>query len=122
MGHLQGLAALAIDCADDAAGLARWWQGLLGGGEIETDDEGNASLSVAGYPGLDFLLVPETKTVKNRLHLDIRATDFDAAIADAVAHGATLAPDVYDGGRWQVLRDPQGNEFCILKPRPAPTG
>jgi hypothetical protein len=34
-----------------------------------------------------------------------------------LAIGATRADDVYDGGRWQVLRDPEGNEFCLLRPR-----
>jgi hypothetical protein len=35
-------------------------------------------------------------------------------VADAIALGATTAEDVYDGGEWRVLRDPEGNEFCIL--------
>ncbi|HVF04911.1 MAG TPA: VOC family protein [Frankiaceae bacterium] len=116
MNALQGLAAIGFDCTGDPAALARWWQGLLGG-EVEVDDEG-ATLRVPGWPNLDFFRVPEPKTVKNRLHLDIRATDYDAAVAAALAHGATRADDVYEGDRWQVLRDPEGNEFCILRPRP----
>jgi hypothetical protein len=111
-----GLAALAVDVTGDPAALARWWQGLVGG-ELEVDDDGDASLSVEGWPRLDFLRVPDVKSVKNRLHLDLRATDFDAAVDAALAHGATPANDVYDGDRWQVLRDPEGNEFCILRPR-----
>jgi predicted enzyme related to lactoylglutathione lyase len=39
------------------------------------------------------------------------------ATTQAVALGATRADDVYDGGRWQILRDPEGNEFCLLRPR-----
>ena len=117
MNALEGLAAVAIDCAGDPAELARWWQGLIGG-EVEVDDEGDASLTVAGWPRLDFLRVPEEKAVKNRLHLDLRATDLDAAVAAALAHGATKADDVFTGRGWQVLRDPAGNEFCILRPRP----
>lgn len=117
MNGIEGLTAVAIDCADDPAALARWWQGLVGG-EVEVDDDGDASLTVEGYPRLDFLRVPEPKTVKNRLHLDLRATDFDAALEAALAHGATRADDVYVGGKWVVLRDPHGNEFCILRPRP----
>ena len=119
MNGLEGLAAVAVDCAGDPIELATWWQGLVGG-ELEPDDDGDATLRVPGWPALDFLRVPDPKTVKNRLHLDLRATDFDAAVAAALAHGATPAPDVYDGGRWAVLRDPAGNEFCILRPkRPA---
>jgi hypothetical protein len=111
-----GLASVAVDCTDDPATLARWWQGLIGG-DVEVDGEGDASLYAEGYVGLDFLRVPEAKTVKNRLHLDLRASDFDAAVAAALAHGATRADDVYTGTSWATLRDPYGNEFCILRPR-----
>ncbi|MDQ1713667.1 MAG: hypothetical protein QOE45_3117 [Frankiaceae bacterium] len=116
MNGLAGLAALAIDCTDDPVPLARWWQGLVGG-EIEVDGDGDASLQADGYPRLDFLRVPDVKSVKNRLHLDLRATDFDAAVAAALAHGATRADDVYTGTSWAALRDTYGNEFCILRPR-----
>ncbi len=114
---ISGIAALAIDCADPP-GLARFWQQLLGG-EVEVDEEGDAELT-GGPVRLDFLRVPEHKTVKNRLHLDLRSDDYDAAVAHALDVGATRADDVYDGGNWQVLRDPEGNEFCILRPRAAP--
>jgi hypothetical protein len=110
-----GIAALAIDCADPAA-LARWWGRLLGG-EVEVDPDGLATLRTGGL-GIDFLRVPEAKTVKNRLHLDLRSSDLAAATEQAVALGATRADDVYDGGDWQVMRDPEGNEFCFLRPRP----
>jgi hypothetical protein len=43
--------------------------------------------------------------------------DFATAVEQALALGATRADDIYAGGRWQVLRDPEGNEFCILRPR-----
>jgi hypothetical protein len=62
--------------------------------------------------------VPEAKTVKNRLHLDLRSSDLTEATTQTLALGATRADDIYDQGRWQVLRDPEGNEFCILRPRP----
>lgn len=109
------LAAVAIDCTDDPADLARWWQGLVGG-EVVVDGDGDAELHVPGWPRLDFLRVPDAKTVKNRLHLDLRARDFDDAVVAAIGHGASPADDVYGGDSWQVLRDPQGNEFCILRP------
>ena len=111
---INGLAALAIDC-NDPPELARWWHGLIGG-ELDLDDQGDASVTADGFPRLDFLRVPEPKTIKNRLHLDLRSTDFDAAVAAAVAHGAVPADDVFDGSSWQVLRDPEANEFCILRP------
>jgi Glyoxalase-like domain len=110
-----GIAALAVDCAEPAA-LAGWWSRLLGG-SVEVDDDGDATLHTPGGLAIDFLRVPEAKTVKNRLHLDLRSADLAEATEQAVALGATRADDVYDGGVWQVLRDPEGNEFCLLRPR-----
>jgi predicted enzyme related to lactoylglutathione lyase len=112
-----GIAALAVDCAEPAA-LAGWWRRLLGG-SVEVDDDGDATLYTLDVDELtiDFVRVPEAKTVKNRLHLDLRTTDLAAATEQAVALGATRADDIYDGGRWQVMRDPEGNEFCLLRPR-----
>jgi hypothetical protein len=112
---VAGLAALAVDCREPEA-LARWWSRLLGG-EVEVDEEGNASLLTSDGLPMDFLRVPDTKTVKNRLHLDLRSTDLEEATRQAEALGATRADDVYDGGLWQVMRDPEGNEFCLLRPR-----
>jgi Glyoxalase-like domain len=110
-----GIAALAVDCARPEE-LARWWRRLLGG-SVEVDDDGDATLHTPGGLAIDFLRVPEAKTVKNRLHLDLRSTDLAEATEQAVALGATRADDLYDGGGWQVLRDPEGNEFCLLRPR-----
>jgi glyoxalase superfamily protein len=113
---IVGVAALAIDCAEPES-LARWWSRLLGG-SVEVGSDGFATLYAGDGLTIDFARVPEPKTVKNRLHLDLRSADLAAATAQALALGATRADDIYDGGRWQVLRDPEGNEFCILAPRP----
>ena len=112
---VTGIAALAVDC-HDPSGLARWWSRLLGG-EVDADPDGDATLHTPDGLAIDFARVPEAKTVKNRLHLDLRSTDLAEATAQAVAFGAPRADDIYDGGRWQVLRDPEGNEFCLLRPR-----
>jgi Glyoxalase-like domain len=112
-----GIAALAIDCARPLE-LAHWWSRLLGG-KVEPDPDGLATLHTPDGLAIDFLLVPEGKTVKNRLHLDIRSSDYESAVAQARALGATDADDVYDEGAWKVLRDPEGNEFCILRHRPS---
>jgi hypothetical protein len=110
------IAALAIDSADPP-NIARWWARLLGG-TVEVDPDGDATLRTPGGLAIDFVRVPEAKTVKNRLHLDLRSVgDFGAAVAQARSLGAVPADDVYDGDSWQVLRDPEGNEFCILRPR-----
>jgi hypothetical protein len=113
---IAGIAALAIDCHDPPE-LARWWSRLLGG-TVEVIADGDATLLTPGGLAIDFARVPEAKSVKNRLHLDLRSTDLAAATEQAVALGATRADDIYDGGKWQVLRDPEGNELCLLRPRP----
>lgn len=112
-----GIAALAIDCHDPPE-LARWWSRLLGG-SVEVAEDGDATLRAPGGLAIDFGRVPEAKTVKNRLHLDLRSSDLAEATAQALVLGATRADDIYDQGRWQVLRDPEGNEFCLLRPRPS---
>ncbi len=112
---VTGISALAIDCADPAT-LASWWSRLVGG-PVEVDSSGDARLLPPQGPPIDFLKVPEAKSVKNRLHLDLGSRDFDLAVRQALALGATPAPDVYAGDAWQVLRDPEGNEFCILRPQ-----
>jgi hypothetical protein len=112
---ISGIAALAIDCTDPL-GLAHWWCRLLGG-TVEVQPHGEVTLHTSAGLALDFLPVHAPKTGKNRLHLDVRSQDFAAAVAQALALGATRADDIYAGGRWQVLRDPEGNEFCILRPR-----
>jgi hypothetical protein len=103
--------------ANDPPVLARFWAALLNGRGVVVDEDGDAWVEVDGCPRLDFLKVPETKEIKNRLHLDVAVTDLGAATQEALALGASLADDVYDGGRWQVLRDPEGNEFCLLPPQ-----
>ena len=111
---VRGIGIVAIDCADPPR-LAEFWAALVGG-EIEVDGDGDARLRLPGGPVLDFLRVPEGKSIKNRLHLDLYTTDFAVAIEQTLALGATRADDVYDGSSWQVLRDPEGNDFCLLRP------
>jgi hypothetical protein len=61
--------------------------------------------------------VPEGRTVKNRLHLDFRPDDQDAEVSRLLALGARPA-DIGQGEQsWVVLRDPEGNEFCVLGAR-----
>jgi len=113
-GHSPSLraVALAIDSAEPAA-LAAFWAALLGG-TVEVDSDGDATVRAPGTMPIDFLRVPEGKTVKNRLHLDLRGASYDDAIEKALRLGATRADDIYDGESWQVLRDPEDNEFCVL--------
>jgi hypothetical protein len=67
-------------------------------------------------PRLYFQAVEETKSVKNRLHLDIDRgrQDLDAAVADYVDAGAAFTRfGEHPGNKWAVMADPEGNEFCI---------
>ena len=71
---LGGIAALAIDCTDPP-GLAHWWRCVLGGA-VEVHPQGYATLYTPEGLALDFLPVPEPKTGKNRLHLDVRSLSY----------------------------------------------
>ena len=114
------VAAVVCGCADPAA-VADFWQLASGFGRHESAD-GFASLrSPAGTgPFLELLRVPGAKTVKNRVHLDLRPwpdTDHAAAVAELLAAGATPADVGQHDVPWTVLADPEGGEFCVLTPR-----
>lgn len=70
----------------------------------------------AGPPSLFFIKVPERKTTKNRLHLDIVAgTSVEAEVERLIGLGArVLATYCEEDGRWTTMMDPEGNEFCVL--------
>ena len=118
---ISGLACVVFDCAQPAA-LAEWWQRLVGG-DIVYDDDGDATLHLPGWPRLDFIRVPEPKTQKLRLHIDVSATDRDQAeeLQRLLALGA-VPTDVGQkpDETWHVLADPEGNEFCLLRTRVEP--
>jgi hypothetical protein len=108
---------LAIDCRQPRA-LARFWAGAPGQQVLlEDDDETIVGAGKNSYPGLCFLRVPEGKTVKNRLHINLDPDDQNAEVERLLALGATRT-DVGQGASatWVVLADPEGNEFCVLRP------
>jgi hypothetical protein len=108
---------LTIDCADPIR-VAEFWCAALGYELVESDDE-SAEIRDPGGSGwpLLFLVVPEGKSVKNRLHLDIRASASMAAEAERLKGlGATEQRFVEEGGSfWTVMLDVEGNEFCVLR-------
>jgi predicted enzyme related to lactoylglutathione lyase len=115
--HLEvKIQTVCMDAADPEK-LGQWWQSLLGG-TLSLDSDGDVRLAAGDNVPLLFLGVPEGKTVKNRLHLDLQVTDFDRAVDRVLELGATAADDVYRGDGWRVFRDPEGNEFCVLRPDP----
>ncbi|MFJ4192343.1 VOC family protein [Kitasatospora sp. NPDC089509] len=113
--------------AQDDSVLGRFWAEALGWG-VDSEGPGVTNLEPVGfaYPDptavcIDIITRPEPKTVKNRVHIDL-ATTSAAHQVELVARlkdlGATLA-DVGQGDvPWTVLADPEGNEFCVLEPRP----
>ncbi|MGH9269661.1 MAG: VOC family protein, partial [Ilumatobacteraceae bacterium] len=112
---------ITIDCRDPFA-LAEFWKAVLGfvdePGEPNEpgDDEALIVDPQARHPGVLFIAVPEPKSVKNRIHLDlVPAMARDVAVQDVLALGATLVADhrLPDGGGWVVVADPEGNELCI---------
>ena len=71
-----------------------------------------------GDPTWLFAKVPESKTAKNRMHVDLAAPDHEAEVARLVALGATRVADMEEWGyEWTVLQDPEGNEFCVAETR-----
>jgi predicted enzyme related to lactoylglutathione lyase len=104
--------------AHDPHALAAFWAAALGHQVLAAeDDEVVVGADLDAYPGLCFLRVPEAKTVKNRLHIDLDPDDRDAEVARLLELGARKidigqGPDV----TWEVLADPEGNEFCVLQP------
>ncbi|MFF3156675.1 VOC family protein [Streptomyces sp. NPDC057910] len=108
------LGQLVVDCVDPGR-LARFWAGLLGGRPVVRDASW-AYVDPPGVPRLAFQRVPEAKAVKNRLHLDLAVEDVRRARAAAVRRGAVpVGATVSDAhGSFQVMCDPEGNEFCFV--------
>ena len=110
--------AVTFACAN-AAALAEFWSAALG---RPIDREGDMAPSefFARIPGegpdptLMFIQVPEAKSVKNRVHLDMNAADRAAEVERLLGLGATFV-HVKDefGFQWTTLADPEGKEFCV---------
>ena len=107
---------LGIDCADPA-GLARFWAEALDYKTLPGDDPDEAAIVPKSGQGtqLAFFRVPDEKSVKNRLHLDLRPEDQAAEVERILALGATKVDIGQGSPSWVVLADPEGNEFCILR-------
>jgi len=107
---------VVFDCADPGA-LAHFWADVLGGTPQRRDDDWHY-VDPPGWTRIAFQRVPEGKVVKNRLHLDVEVEDIAAATEQAEALGATRVGEIHadTAGSFQVLRDPEGNEWCVVKP------
>ena len=110
---------VVIDCSD-ATRLAEFWLGVLGGHVVRQSHEWVALHPPRGIV-VSFQVVPEPKTVKNRVHLDVDVDDLADATEAAEGLGATRIGEIVSDelGGFQVMADPEGNEFClVLGPTP----
>jgi len=124
------LADIVIDCQHPAS-LARFWADVLDGYQVapnddaeiarladlgitDLDDDPTVLVEAAAGPRLWFQKVPESTTVKNRMHIDVRSSNRRAEVERLLSLGATVL-----GERTElsltVMRDPEGNEFCIIE-------
>ena len=111
------ISSIAIDAAEPRV-IADFWCRVLDWRVIDEED-GVISIGPAdgSWPTIDVVPVPEKKTVKNRLHLDLRADG--TSTADELQRLLDLGARRTDVGQgpdvtWVVLSDPEGNEFCLL--------
>jgi predicted enzyme related to lactoylglutathione lyase len=117
---------MTFDCADPRA-LATFWATALSyeicapneaAGEVELRDPTGEG------PRLGFMKVPESKVVKNRVHLDLLPdTTLEEEVERLTASGATVVETLRDPQsfvdpmHWTVMQDPEGNEFCVIERR-----
>ena len=109
---------VVVDATNPAL-MARFWAAVLDYQIVfEQPDEVVIARDTQTYPGIIFVPVPERKTVKNRLHIDLNPDNQEAEVARLMALGARRV-DVgqTDEVTWVVLADPEGNEFCVLTAR-----
>ena len=115
---------LIVDCADPRR-LAEFWSAVLGWQPTGRFDEDvyDEDVEIAGPPGsgpsLVFVRVPEAKTVKNRLHVDVNPVgcEQEQEVERLVGLGARRIDIGQGESSWIVLADPEGNEFCVLRSR-----
>jgi predicted enzyme related to lactoylglutathione lyase len=107
---------LVLDCADPEA-LAEFWTRALGVERVGA--AGNYVMLVSkdgAVPKILLQRVPEAKSAKNRMHLDIETRDVDGEVARLESIGARRLdpePHLEHGSRWFLMADPEGNEFCV---------
>lgn len=107
---------VVVDCANPFM-LATFWSAVLGGEPRERDGSWHY-VDPPGWTRLSFQKVAEVKTMKNRLHLDVEVSNIPQATSQAEALGAERLGDVHRSaaGTFQVLLDPEGNEWCLVQP------
>lgn len=95
--------------------LVEFWAAALGYEKQFAHERAAAAIDAQGNgTRLYFQKVPEPKTVKNRVHLDLNVPDMEATVERLVGLGARKVRIFNeDGETWTVMLDPEGNEFCV---------
>ena len=117
------MTCVTFDCADPSA-TASFWNAALRWGGVAVADDGAGAIAgpAAGGIYLEFIRVPESKVVKNRVHLGCsvaRLAELDAEVERLRMLGASIAweedfpPAIANQYRNVVMRDVEGNEFCL---------
>ena len=109
------LYAVTMD-VNDLDTCARFWSQVLGT-EILFQNEQYLRLGKKGErPSMLLQKVPEPRTVKNRVHIDLDVSDLDAAVARVKELGGNKLKELHEYGiKWAVMADPDGNEFCLVQ-------
>jgi hypothetical protein len=108
---------VVVDALDPVR-LGHWWAEVLGYRVLsEAADEVVIGPAEDTAPRLLFGAVPDAKEGKNRLHLDLAPDDQDAEVERLLDMGARHVDIGQGRSAWVVLADPEGNEFCVLRPR-----
>ena len=110
-----GFMEIVIDTTAEHEAITAWWGEVLGVApqtQIHEDAEFSYLENIPNCPWDDlvFVPVPEPKSVKNRIHIDVTTPDLQALID----HGASVLRAQDDSIGWTVLADPEGNEFCAF--------
>jgi predicted enzyme related to lactoylglutathione lyase len=117
-GGIGWVSSVTIDAVDPET-LAEFWSALLG---LRVHPRESRFVALerppAGAPELVFQPVPEPKRDKVRIHLDINVPDVDAAVRRVLKLGGSSVDEIHEAGdTWRVMRDPEGNEFCLIPVR-----
>jgi hypothetical protein len=104
------LHCITIDCADPGTMSKFWAQAMEG----YSDDPSGVLIRSEAGPMMFFQQVPEGKTAKHRVHLELAAHNHEKHVERLISLGATKVQDFdHEGRQWTLMQDPEGGEFCI---------
>ncbi len=113
------LGNITFDCSDPVR-VGSFWSAALGCSLADDANEWFCRIvGTDGKPSWFFSQVPEPKSAKNRMHIDLHADDREVEVARLESLGASRVGEKDEWGvRWTVLQDPEGNEFCVSARHP----